>query len=167
MRSLFLRIFLSYWLAQALFVVLAILVTWAMHQEFNTEARQARILSDAVRSYENGGADEARRYLQDVQELQHAWFFIFDAQGNELTGRTVPDWAKDGYQGKFPPPHDFMGRLTPRPFDRQALTAASGRRYTLVMLTPSRGPLPPRNFRWLGILIGIISSGIVCFFLAR
>ena len=31
MRSLFVRIFLSYWVAQALIVVLAILVTLAIH----------------------------------------------------------------------------------------------------------------------------------------
>ena len=30
MRSLFLRIFLSYWMAQALFLVLAIIVTFAI-----------------------------------------------------------------------------------------------------------------------------------------
>ena len=167
MRSLFLRIFLSYWLAQALFLVLAILVTWAMHQESNTEARQTRVLTDAVRSYESGGAQEARRYLQDAQELQHVRLYLFDEQGNELTGRSIPDWAKDGYQGKFPPPRDFLDRFTPRPFDRQSLTAASGRSYTLIMLMPSRGPLGSRNFRWLGILIGVVSSGVVCFFLAR
>ena len=51
MRSLFLKIFLSFWIAQALFLVLAILVTVALRpaREISAvEASQSRFLSEAV-----------------------------------------------------------------------------------------------------------------------
>src|SRR5262249_44120822 len=51
MRSLFLRIFLSFWLALALFLVLAILATAAMRptrQMSSLEALQPKFLSEAV-----------------------------------------------------------------------------------------------------------------------
>ncbi len=51
MRSLFLKIFLSFWGAQALFIVLAILVTIAMRpaREISSiEASAAKVLNEAV-----------------------------------------------------------------------------------------------------------------------
>ena len=59
MKSLFLKIFLSYWLAQALFIMLAMLVTLAMRpqREFTGfEAQQSKILGEAV-----AGLSERRR----------------------------------------------------------------------------------------------------------
>ena len=50
MKSLFLRIFLSFWVAQALFVVLAILVTMAFRPRPSTwEALRATVMN-AVRA---------------------------------------------------------------------------------------------------------------------
>ena len=56
MKSLFLRIFLSFWLAQALFIVLAILVTLAFRPRSSTwEALRTTVLNDSVAAYEEGG----------------------------------------------------------------------------------------------------------------
>src|SRR5712692_6282814 len=71
MRSLFLKIFLSFWIAQALFLVLAILVTVAMRpaREISTvEASQSRFLSEAVAAYQAGGAEKVRDYLHNLGE---------------------------------------------------------------------------------------------------
>ena len=69
MRSLFLKIFLSFWLAQALFLVLATLVTLAIRQQAESawEAEQAQILSQAVQTYETGGQAALAQYLDQVQ----------------------------------------------------------------------------------------------------
>jgi two-component system sensor histidine kinase CpxA len=45
--------------------------------------------------------------------------------------------------------------------------AASGHRYTLVAFLPPGGPFGPGGVPGLSILIGIISSGLVCYLLAR
>jgi len=56
MRSLFLRIFLSFWAAQALFLVLAILVTIAMRPaRHGIESQGPQILAEAVNAYQSGG----------------------------------------------------------------------------------------------------------------
>ena len=55
----------------------------------------------------------------------------------------------------------------PSPFRRQALVADSGHRYTLVAFLPPGGPFGPGGVPGLSILIGIISSGLVCYLLAR
>ena len=58
MKSLFLRIFLSFWVAQALFLVLAILVTIVFRPRNSTwEALRTTVLNDAVSTYEDAGSD--------------------------------------------------------------------------------------------------------------
>jgi len=60
MRSLFVKIFLSYWVAQALVVVAAILVTLATRpprEISSVEAQQATLLSEAVKAYQAGGGE--------------------------------------------------------------------------------------------------------------
>ena len=72
-------------------------------------------------------------------------------------------WEK----GVEPPRRDFWQRVTPSPFRRQVQVAASGHRYTLVAFLPPSGPFGPGGVPGLSILIGIISSGLVCYLLAR
>src|SRR5437868_15367251 len=94
---LFLKIFLSYWLAQALFVVLAILVTTMMRpsNEISTvQMLQPKILSEALQAYQSGGAEGARNYLRSVHDQYHIRLFLFDDQGRELTGRKPPEWIE-------------------------------------------------------------------------
>ena len=58
MKSLFLKIFLSYWVAQALFLVLAILITVAMRERGESatwDAQQSSVFAKAVQTYEQGG----------------------------------------------------------------------------------------------------------------
>src|SRR6266571_7471842 len=169
MRSLFLKIFLSYWLAQALFLVLAIIVTITLRQrgEFAAwEARQNAVLSEAVQTYEQAGQPELRRYLDDLHDSQHVRAFLFDDHGQELSARPVPHWAESVARGAMPPPHDLWQRFAPSPFRRITLAASSGRRYTAVVMLPP-GPIGPGGIPGMGVFIGIVSSGLVCYLLAR
>jgi len=169
MRSLFLKIFLSYWLAQALFLVLAIIVTITLRQrgEFAAwEARQNAVLSEAVQTYEQAGQPELRRYLDDLHDSQHVRAFLFDDHGQELSSRPVPHWAESVARGAMPPPHDLWQRFAPSPFRRITLAASSGRHYTAVVMLPP-GPIGPGGIPGMGVFIGIVSSGLVCYLLAR
>ncbi len=172
MKSLFLKIFLSYWVAQALFMFLAILVTLAMRpqREFaGFEAQGSKILSEAVQAYQSGGNNGVHNYLRGVRDSQHLRAYLFNDQGQELTGRVLPDWAERVAAGKTWTADTIWGRLRPLQFLRQSLTAADGRRYTLVMELPPGQPalFGPHGVPGLGIMIGLLSSGLVCFFLAR
>jgi two-component system, OmpR family, sensor histidine kinase CpxA len=170
MRSLFLKIFLSYWMAQALFVVLAILITVAMRERgesANWDAQQANVLAKAVQTYEQSGEAEVRRYLDEVRESLHVRAYLLGEQGQDISGRDLPRWAESMAKGVTPPARDFWQRLMPSPFRRQVLVAEGGRRYTLVAFLPPGGPFGPGGVPGLSILIGIVSSGLVCYLLAR
>ena len=170
MKSLFLKIFLSYWVAQALFVALAILITVVMRERGESaawDAQQAAVLEKAVQAYEQGGPTEARRYFEEVRDSFHARAYLLDDHGQDVSGRELPRWAESLGKGVEPPRRDFWQRVTPSPFRRQVQVAASGHRYTLVAFLPPGGPFGPGGVPGLSILIGIISSGLVCYLLAR
>jgi two-component system sensor histidine kinase CpxA len=170
MRSLFLKIFLSYWIAQALFLVLAIIVTLTMRPSreiSNLQAQEPRFLNEALQAYQSGGEDGARKYFRTIRDNQHVRLFIFDDQGRELLGRSQPDWIDRARRGRMHTADTFLGRFGPGQVLRETLTADNGRNYMLIIdLPPEEHPLFGRT-HGIGILIAIISSGLVCYILAR
>jgi len=172
MRSLFLKIFLSYWAALALFMVLAILVTLAMRPpraNSAVEALQGKILTDAVQAYEHGGPEEARQYLRSLRQNQHVWAFLFNEKGEDLIGHRAPEWIERVERGEIHTVDSIWGRIGPRQFMRPTMTAADGRRYIMVIELPpdQRTLFGPHGMLWLSILIAVLSSGLVCYPLAR
>jgi two-component system, OmpR family, sensor histidine kinase CpxA len=172
MRSLFLKIFLSFWLALALFMVLAILVTLAMRppqENASVEALQTKFLEDALQAYQRGGAEEARRYLRSLRDSQHVWAFVFNEQGQEITGRNPPERIRDVERGSGHTIESIWGRIGPMQFLRPTIRAADGHRYTMVIGFPpeQRTLFGPNGNLWLSILIAVLSSGLVCYPLAR
>jgi two-component system, OmpR family, sensor histidine kinase CpxA len=172
MRSLFLKIFLSYWIAQALFLVLAILVTLAIHPSgeiSSVQAQQARFLSEAVQAYQTGGQEAARNYLRSVRDAQHVRPFLFDENTRDLTGRIPPEWILRVARGETATADSLRGRLGPARYLRQSMAASDGHSYMLVLEFPPQEHrfFGPHGVPHLGILIAIISSGLVCYVLAR
>jgi len=57
MKSLFLKIFLSFWVAQALFIVLAILVMLVLRPQRNStwDALRTTALTEAIGAFEHSG----------------------------------------------------------------------------------------------------------------
>jgi signal transduction histidine kinase len=169
MKSLFLRIFLSFWMAQALFVVAAILVTVAFRPRSSTfEALRATALNDSVNAYEAGGQKQLRKYFDNLDATQHVRGYLFDEHGLELSGRLAPDWAMRVAAGGPRSPHD--GFLFPAPsVERDSRASSDGaHRYTLVLGMPP-GPrvfISPRGVPSTGLIIGVITSGLVCYLLA-
>src|SRR6202021_594986 len=71
MKSLFLRIFLSFWVAQALIIVAAVLLTLALRPRAGTwEALRTATMNDAVAAYEHGGERALRKYMDEREEPQ-------------------------------------------------------------------------------------------------
>ena len=169
MKSLFLRIFLSFWVAQALFVVLAILVTLVFRPRTSTwEALRTTVLNEAVNEYEEGGAPQLRNYMQNLETSQHVRAYLFDERGNEISGRGAPDWAMRVAAGGPRNPRD--GFIIPAPpVQRDSRASSDGKhRYTLVLGFPP-GPrvfFGPRGLPVPGLIIAIISSGLVCYLLS-
>jgi two-component system sensor histidine kinase CpxA len=171
MRSLFLKIFLSFWLAQALFLVLAILVTLAFRPQSDIqrwEAMRENFARAAAQAYEQGGAEEAREYIDETGKAAHIRAFLFDEHGQEVTGRPTPRWAPALAGGQLQRPRDWWFRLGPEPFVKQATAGPSGKSYTLVAEVSQSPPVLFVRSRvpGLGMLIAVVSSGLVCYLLA-
>jgi len=172
MRSLFVKIFVSYWIAQALFFVLALLVASALRptrEISDLQAEQPKFLNEVVQAYQSGGEQSAWRYLRSAHESHHVRLFIFDEHGTELLGRRPPEWMQRAQRGEMSTADRFWGRFRPEQFLRASTTTADGHRYTLITELPPEMHMHfgPHGVPGLGILIGIISSGLVCYFLAR
>ncbi len=168
MRSLFLKIFLSFWAAQALFLVLAILVVIALRptREPGIEPMGSRVITEAVSEFQNGGESAARQYLEDLQHTQNVHGFVFDSSGREISGRMVFAWIDDMRRTGHIRHHNWIDRFLPERFYRQSQNV-QGQDYTLVVEFPP-GPrvFGPHGIPSLGISIAIISSGLVCYLLA-
>jgi two-component system, OmpR family, sensor histidine kinase CpxA len=170
MKSLFLKIFLSFWVAQALFLVLAILVMLAFRPQRNStwDALRTTSLTEAISAFEQGGTSQAHDYLENLQRTQHVRAYVFDEQGSEISGRSSPGWAEHVATGRPLPPRP--GMVFPRP---QILTeskaSSDGRHlYTIAMELPP-GPrvfFGPWGIPMPGLIMMVISSGLVCYFLA-
>jgi two-component system, OmpR family, sensor histidine kinase CpxA len=169
-KSLFLKIFLSFWVAQALFLLLAIAVALAFRPSRGSwEMLRNRALSEAVQAYEHGGEEGARAYLDQLSVSQHVRAFLLDARGRELAGHPAPPWASDLARGVPMRPRGFPWSFMPNRFLSQSIIGADGRRYTLAIELPP-GPrvfFGPHGFPGMGLLIAILSSGLVCYVLAR
>jgi len=170
MRSLFLKIFLSYWVAQALFLALAIIVTLAMRPSreiSNLQAQEPKFLNDALQAYQSGGDEGARKYFRTIRDSQHVRIYIFDEHGRELLDRSQPPWIDRARHGHIHTADTFLGRFGPGQVLSQTLTADNGRNYMVILdLPPEEHPLFGR-IHGVGLLIAIISSGLVCYILAR
>jgi|SRR5579872_155774 len=171
MRSLFVRIFLSYWVAQALFFVLAILVASAMRPSreiANLQAQQSKFLAEALQASQTGGDNATWRYLRGIHDTQHIRLYIFDEQGKDILSRKPPEWIIRAEGGSMHPADTFWGRFRQFQFLRNNLTGPDGHRYVLITELPpeEHALMGPHGFPGLGLLIGIVSSGLVCYILA-
>lgn len=171
MRSLFLKIFLSFWVATGLVVVLAILATAALRptREISAaEGSQSRFLSEAVDAYQTGGADKLRDYLRNLSETQHVRAVLFNEQG-PLVGHSVRPWFTETAKGKRRTADTFWGRMGPIQMLRVSTTGSDGHTYILVTeLSPGQNAMfGPHGVPVLGILIALLTSGLVCYLLAQ
>jgi len=172
MKSLFLKIFVSYYIAHALFFVLALLAAFAMRPSreiSELQSQQPRFLSEAVQANQSGGEQGLWKYLRGVHETYHVRLFIFDPSGKDLLGRKPPEWVQEARAGGMSPATNFWGRFRPNQFLRSSLTGPDGQQYTVITELPPEphGPFAFHGIPGLGLLIGIMCSGVVCYVLAR
>jgi two-component system, OmpR family, sensor histidine kinase CpxA len=174
MRRLFVKIFLCYWLAQALFFILAILVASALRPSreiSNLQAQQVTLLNEALQLYQAGGETSTWKYLRSIHDAHHVHVYILDEAGKDILGRNTKDtreWLQRAQRGEMSTADTFWGRFRPNQFLRASTTGPDGHRFTIITeLLPDPHPWYFSHGPGLGILIGIISSGLVCYLLAR
>ncbi len=122
-----------------------------------------------MQAYQKGGSTAARTYLWNLRQAQNVRAFVFNEQGEEIAGRKPPEWITKVERGETHTADSFLGRLRTIQFLRLTMASSDGHRYTMVTELPPGQPavFGPRGVPGLALGIGVISSGIVCFFLAR
>ena len=99
MRTLFWKIFLSFWAVVAAFTIVGILF-------FRPDAHQRawqNLVSDAftieaqklIQEYEGRAEPELGRIPQRLRQGSYGRLFLFDAAGSELAGQKVPSQERD------------------------------------------------------------------------
>src|SRR5580698_239221 len=170
MKSLFLRIFLSFWLAIALFVVLTMLAVLVFRPQRTPtwESLRNAALTDSINAYEQGGEPKVREYLENLEATQHVRAHVFDETGKEIAGRHAPLWLQNLALGKPLPPADALVLPPPKVLTESRASSDGHHRYIITLGLPP-GPrvfFGPHGFPVTGLIILVISSGLVCYFLS-
>jgi two-component system sensor histidine kinase CpxA len=170
MKSLFLRIFLSFWLAIALFVVLTMLAVLVFRPQRTPtwESLRNAALTDSINAYEQGGEAKVREYLENLEATQHVRAHVFDENGKEIAGRHAPLWLQNLALGKPLPPADALVLPPPKVLTESRASSDGRHRYIITLGLPP-GPrvfFGPHGFPVTGLIILVISSGLVCYFLS-
>ncbi len=176
MRSLFLKIFIWFGLAMGLVISANFLSSYVTFREdargrppgqFTTMFAQT-----AAEKFEREGKTAAASYIDLLERTTKSRAYLFDQNGNELTGRDAPPEAREAAgQGKL----DREVRTSPNgqpEYIVSSVVAPGGNQYVMAhQLGPRpRPPLPfpfwPRNW-WVQLTAVLITAGLLCYGLAR
>jgi signal transduction histidine kinase len=177
MRTLFWKIFISFWSVVAIFIVIAVLLLGRRaplpetHWQTVDNNAFAMYSQSLAQTYDVGGKVELYRYLQQFKRNSRGEAYLLDGAGNEVAGQILPAQTKElatraQLEGK-----SESAVVEGKEFFAQQVVTNSGASYLAVVGFPravddfSPPPGPQRPLRDLGI--AIIISGIVCFWLAR
>ncbi len=178
MRSLLLRIFLSFWLIIVLTIVTAASLGFLYAERArlslqNFEVSEAMI--EAGDSLRRDGRDGLVDWLESLPSVTASLIFIIDEQGRELLDRRLPAPVEMALRrvggrppGLRPPrPRDNDTLRPPRPFAQ--LVGPEGEVYTLIVLPPQSavGRWLSQRGRLTFAIIALLVSGGVSYLLAR
>ena len=169
MKSLFLRMFLSFSAAYAvLLCVIAIGYTLTNPDQIRfgwPRVGQGAVVSAArisVESYERGGQPELTRYLNSLARDTGLRGALYDSSGRELTGSRLAPLPLAGLSSRSAGQLEFQGR---EGLVGVRLDGSGGRRYSFAAMVPLRDV---RGF-WYRIFLvsALMTSALLCYLLAR
>jgi two-component system sensor histidine kinase CpxA len=177
MRSLLVRIFISFWAI----IVITIMAAGGLGYLYAERARSAMqnfevsdAMLEASAALRESGREGLTEWLRELPGVTASLVFVLDDRGQDLLDRRLPPpvvMAVNRFGGpgirRSAPPREF-GNLRPaRPFTQ--LVGPDGHVYTLFVL-PAQGKVG----RWLAqrggatvILLALLISGVVSYLLAR
>jgi two-component system sensor histidine kinase CpxA len=172
MTSLYWRIFLSFWLALALILIGTVLVVVNDGQQRRfSEAwiHRSELYAKATQAFEAGGAQALDAWLRETQRADpSAPVFITDSSGKEMLGRVIPDYLREAADQIL-----ASGRPTIRSLGGPlVLVGPDGKAYH-VLVGPLRagphlfGELEMPTVSAATVVIALVVSAVICFFLAR
>lgn len=167
MRSLFWKMFLAFWLTQALILALTVVIVnlgFGRVQLRNVDQLRAfmpTVAQDAVQTFESGGSQELNHYFDSQTESASARFWLFDSGGNELSGNPYTASVAGAVRAGSTIANAPQGPVVTLPIggEKGSYTFAA-------QIRPHRG-IPPTRVLVRQLLIGVVIAGIVCLLLAH
>jgi two-component system sensor histidine kinase CpxA len=176
MTSLYWRIFLSFWLALALILVgtVSVVVNGEQQRRFSRAwTQRAEIYAQATQTFESGGASALRDWLKGMHRADNsAPIFITDTSGQEMLGRSIPDYLREP-PGRLAASHDVLLHPTLKGIGGPLVLVGPDARTYHVIVGPLRagphlfGELEMPAVSTATLVIALVVSAVVCFFLAR
>jgi signal transduction histidine kinase len=176
MTSLYWRIFLSFWLALALILVgtVSVVVNGEQQRRFSRAwTQRAEIYAQATQTFESGGANALRDWLKGMHRADNsAPIFITDSSGQEMLGRSIPDYLREPPE-RLAASHDALLHPTLKGIGGPLVLVGPDARTYHVIVGPLRagphlfGELEMPAVSTATLLIALVVSAVVCFFLAR
>jgi two-component system sensor histidine kinase CpxA len=173
MRTLYIKIFIWFWVATAL-VTLAHLASTILIGPDPRERfmfGRMKVVGGAVGDkLEREGEQSATGYLDDVDKMMNSSVFVFDQRGHQLAGYPAPEdvlkVAADPSQYRpalfhMPGPPEYV---------IETANSSSGQPY--VVVAKMRHPHPLRYFfdprvQAGELIAGLLTAGLLCYWLAR
>ncbi len=172
-RSLFVKIFLCFWLAAGVVIVALNVVLWiSTASDPNPERRHGAFgeafnlyAESAVQVYDREGPQAFEQYAGRSRKEAGSEIDLFDGYGHPIAGPSSPDTA--AVAGEIQQTQQHVSHLTPlgRLTWGRAVVAPSGKTY--IFVTRLRQPYVPRHLPPMGIFLTVIASGIIAYLLAR
>lgn len=174
MRSLFLRIFLSFWIAMLLVLASTASVGWyRFKQAQNFDIKQ--LAQEATTRLYAGGVGELRTWITDAErKYPGRRIFLIDQTGDDIRGRELPQPLRN-YANRLKDAGFLDENLAPsRRSDPLLLTPLfsdrDGTVYTILSITGAGWPLNllrEPDVRLVLLAFALFISGVVCWWLAR
>jgi two-component system sensor histidine kinase CpxA len=174
MRSLFVKIFLSFWISTILIITIQSVTQESrrsaeVHEAFLSMFSSVTSVNgySSAEAYENQGCSGLRQQQSALEQTAHLQSFLLDDSGNPICSQTPSTVAKsaasraaqDGTVEFVPPDRPRMGA--------KRIVTPSGHAYRFVITWPRPDF---RFFTWAAVqrlIIAVSISGLVCFLLAR
>jgi two-component system, OmpR family, sensor kinase len=176
MRSLYWRIFLTFWLALALILVGTVMVAVNVSAQRRADSpwvQRGQLYAQAARAFEAGGPAALRSWLEGLGTSESfSRTFVVEPSGREMLGRPLPRFLRGpgdgGDSNNTNSPTDPIAPVG----GALVLVGANGATYH-VLVGPVRqsprlfGELEQPGVPGATLLLALVVSAAVCFLLAR
>jgi two-component system sensor histidine kinase CpxA len=174
MNSLFLKVFLWFWLAMALVIGALFLTTelTRQRQQYPAFNSMDKVMSAfarlAVATYEREGREGIVKLFGDSEDGQSITFYLFDERGVEVSGKNPTPAMQDMAKRAAAAGGIIRGAPGQRMFFAHPVTTDGGRRFVLVDSRGGRGFFSDQPVaQALRVLAVLLTAGLLCYLLAR
>jgi len=178
MRSLFLKIFLWFWLAMVLVTLTLLISAFVSESRFSREREETMdrtmtplVADDFAEVFDREGLKGFSSLLEQGKDVFPWVPFLFDEKGKELLDRTVSPRVREAFDRAIASKQTEIVRTGPVRAVGQWISTSSGRVY-VVVLDQVRSPRAPfvgaaSSVQLLRFLIILLIIGAICLWITR